>query len=404
MTGMMQQAKQKDDILQRMRTIPPATKLINLFGDYGSTEFVLRRGGHLRNVQVAYESWGQLSLNQDNAVLIFTGLSPGAHACSSADDPTPGWWEYMIGPGKPIDTDRFFVVCVNSLGGCFGSTGPSSINPETGKAYGLDFPELTIEDIAKAGHHALHELGIDHLHAVVGASMGGMTALAYALQYPDELDYLVSISSAARALPFTIAIRSLQREIVRNDPSWQGGFYDQDAEPVHGMLTARKLGLLSYRASEEWLQRFNRTKVPSKRKSQTPFGIEFEIESYLDYNARKFAEIFDANSYLYLSRAMDLFDVAEHGGTINAGLAKIQARRSLIIGVETDILFPIEQQIEIAEGLKKAGRVVDFHYLNSINGHDSFLIDKQHFSPVVGEFFQSSSIALESSHRDPYAN
>ena len=401
---MTQQAVKNDDILQRKRVIPPATRTVGLFGDYGSTEFVLRRGGQLRNVQVAYESWGELSLNQDNAVLIFTGLSPSAHACSSAEDPSPGWWEFMIGPGKPIDTNRFFVVCVNSLGGCFGSTGPSSINPDTGKPYGLDFPELTIEDIAKAGHHALHELGVDHLHAVVGASMGGMTSLAYALQYPDEVDYLASISSAARALPFTIAIRSLQREIVRNDPFWQGGYYDQEAEPVHGMLTARKLGLLSYRASEEWLQRFNRAKVPPERKRDSQFCVEFEIESYLDYNARKFAEVFDANSYLYLSRAMDLFDVAEHGGSINAGLARIQAKCSLIVGVETDILFPIGQQIEIAEGLKKAGRAVDFHYLNSINGHDSFLIDKQQFMPVIEAFFQKTSIALESSSRDPYAN
>ena len=400
----MQYAVKAGEILQRKRVIPPATQIVDLFGDYGSTEFVLRRGGHLRNVQVAYESWGELSLNQDNAILIFTGLSPSAHACSSKKDPTAGWWEYMIGPGKPIDTNRFFVICVNSLGGCFGSTGPSSINPDTGQPYGLDFPELTIEDIAKAGHHALHELGIDHLHAVVGASMGGMTALAYALQYPDELDYLVSISAAARALPFTIAIRSLQREIVRNDPDWQGGHYQQDAEPVHGMLTARKLGLLSYRASEEWLQRFNRARVPPERKQEGIFGIEFEIESYLDYNARKFAEVFDANSYLYLSRAMDLFEVAEHGGTINAGLSKIHAKESLIVGVETDILFPIGQQIEIAEGLKKAGREVSFHQLDSINGHDSFLIDKQHFSPVVADFFAKTCIALESSSRDPYAN
>lgn len=389
---------------QIQRVLPPATRLVDLYGDYGSDEFVLRRGGRLKKVQVAYECWGKLSLNQDNAVLVFTGLSPSAHACSSAEDPSPGWWEYMIGPGKPIDTDRFFVVCVNSLGGCFGSTGPSSINPATGECYGLDFPEITIEDIAKAGHHALHELGVDHLHAVVGSSMGGMTSLAYALQYPDEVDYLVSISAAARALPFTIMIRSLQREIVRNDPMWKNGRYSPDAEPVQGMLTARKLGLLSYRASQEWLQRFNRMKVPYERRSSDKFGIEFEIESYLDHNARKFAEVYDANSYLYLSRAMDLFDVAEHGGTLNAGLAKIRARRSLIIGVQTDILFPIEQQAELAEGLRKAGLDVDFHNLPSINGHDSFLIDKAHFAPVLSDFFASTSIALQSKPRDPYAN
>lgn len=396
--------KVTEDILQRTRTLPPATQFVDLYGDYGSTEFVLRRGGRLEKVHIAYECWGELSRNQDNVVLIFTGLSPSAHACSSVEDPTPGWWEFMIGPGKPIDTDRFFVVCVNNLGGCFGSTGPSSTNPKTGEPYGLDFPELTIEDIAKAGHHALHELGIDHLHAVVGASMGGMTSLAYALQYPDEVDYLVSISAAARALPFTIAIRSLQREIVRNDPAWENGFYSQDAEPVCGMLTARKLGLLSYRAAEEWLQRFNRAKVPPDRLLKKPFGIEFEIESYLDYNARKFAEIYDANTYLYMSRAMDLFDVAEHAGTLRAGLSKIQAKRTLIIGVESDILFPIQQQIELADGLKNAGLSVDFHCLDSINGHDSFLIDRAHFAPVITDFFNKSSIALESSLREPYAN
>lgn len=400
----MDKVKKKDDILQRVRTIPPATKRVSLYGDYGSTDFVLRRGGKLKDVEIAYESWGELSLNQDNAVLIFTGLSASAHACSSEEDPAPGWWEFMIGPGKPIDTNRFFVICVNSLGGCFGSTGPSSVNPDTGKPYGLDFPELTIEDIAKAGHHALHELGVDHLHAVVGGSMGGMLAMAYAVQYPDEVDYLVSISSAARALPFTIAIRSLQREIVRNDPDWQGGYYSQDAEPVHGMLTARKLGLLSYRAGEEWLQRFNRAKVPYERMSDEKFGVEFEIESYLDYNARKFAEIYDANTYLYLSRAMDLFDLAEHGGSLNASLAKIHTKRSLIIGVETDILFPIQQQKELADGLVKAGREVDFYNLDSINGHDSFLIDREHFAPVVAEFFEKTCISLDSRGREPYAN
>jgi homoserine O-acetyltransferase len=401
---MVQQAAKVSCVTQQPRNLSPATRFIELRGDYGTGDFVLRRGGRLQNVTVAYESWGELSLNQDNAVLIFTGLSVGAHACSSKEDPTPGWWEYMIGPGKPIDTNRFYVICVNSLGGCFGSTGPSSIDPATGAPYGASFPELTIEDIAKAGHHAIEELGIDHLHAVVGPSMGGMTSLAYGLQYPDEVDYLVTISAATRALPFTIAVRSLQREIVRNDPAWRDGYYEQNVEPVQGMLTARKLGLLSYRASEEWLQRFNRLRVPPERKSAETFGIEFEIESYLDHNARKFAQVFDANSYLYLSRAMDLFDVAEHGGSVNAGLAKIHVRRALVIGVETDILFPIEQQIEIAEGLKKAGRCVDFHYLNSINGHDSFLIDREHFAPVMAEFFAKSRISLDPSNRDPYAN
>ena len=368
------------------RSITPATQFAELIGDYGTSDFVLKRGGRLPQVTIAYESWGELSVNHDNVILIFTGLSPSAHAASCEKDPSDGWWEYMIGPGKAIDTDRYFVICVNSLGGCFGSTGPESINPATGKSYGLDFPELSIEDIAKAGHHLLHELGIDHLHAVMGPSMGGMVALAYALQYPDECDYLVSISAATRALPFTIAMRSLQREIIRCDPSWNGGYYHGEAEPESGMLLARKLGLVSYRAAEEWHQRFDRARMDKSRRSNQPFGLEFEVESYLDYNAHKFVGNFDANSYLYLSRAMDWFDVAEHGGSVNAGLAKIQAKKTLIIGVTTDILFPVEQQKEIAEGLIKAGRNVEFVSIDSINGHDAFLVDKDHFTPVLKDF------------------
>ena len=370
--------------------LPPATRIARLRGDYGSGDFIMHRGGVLSEVQVAYESWGELSPNKDNAVLLFTGLSPSAHAASCEEDTSPGWWEYMVGPGKPIDTNVFYVVCVNSLGSCFGSTSPFSINPETNKPYGLDFPELTIEDIAKAGHHALHELGVDHLHAVVGASMGGQSSLVYAIMYPDEVDYLVTISAATRALPFTIAVRSLQREIIRNDPAWKAGMYIQDKEPIQGMVLARKLGLMTYRAAEEWHQRFSRARVTKERRTGKPFEIEFEVESYLDHNARKFASMFDANSYLYISRAMDWFDVAEHGGSVNAGLAKVHTKRTLVIAVESDILFPVEQQVEITDGLRKAGRNVEFVRLDSIQGHDSFLVDEDRFAPVMQQFMQET--------------
>lgn len=367
-----------------------ATQFVTLRGDYGTGDFVMHRGGVLKKVVIAYETWGKLSNNHDNAVLVFGGLSPSAHACSSELDPSKGWWEYMIGPGKPIDTNKYYVVCVNTLGSCFGSTSPSSVNPETNQVYGLDFPDLSIEDVAKSAHHALNDLGIDHLHTVVGSSMGGMSSLAYALMYPEEVDHLVSISAATRALPFTIAVRSLQREIIRCDPAFKNGLYAMDEEPVNGMVLARKLGLMSYRAAEEWHQRFNRARVSADRKSKDRFGIEFEVESYLDYNAHKFVKTFDANSYLYLSRAMDLFDVAEHGGSANAGLAKIHTKSALIIGVETDILFPVHQQQEIADGISKAGRKVEFVQLNSINGHDSFLVDEAHFAPILRKFFEQN--------------
>ena len=372
------------------RSVTAATRFANLKGDYATSDFVMRRGGRLKKITVAYEFWGELSVNHDNVILIFTGLSPSAHAASSALDETPGWWEYMIGPGKSIDTSRFHVICVNSLGSCFGSTGPESVDPTSGKIYATDFPDLTIEDIAKAGHHLLHEIGIDHLHAVIGPSMGGMVALAYALQYPDEVDYLVSISAATWALPFTIAMRSLQREIIRADPVWNGGHYHDTEEPLSGMALARKLGLVSYRAAEEWHQRFDRSRISKDRRSGKPFEIEFEVESYLDYNAQKFINNFDANCYLYLSRTMDWFDVAEHGGSVMAGLAMIRVKKALIIGVTTDILFPLEQQKEIVQGLQKAGTDVDFVEIDSINGHDAFLVDSEHFSPVLDKFLTES--------------
>ena len=363
---------------------------IRLSGDYGTHEFIMRRGGRLPEVHIAYETWGKLSDNRDNVILIFTGLSPSAHVCTSPADPSPGWWEYMVGPGKPIDINKYYVICVNSLGSCFGSTAPSSINPETGQAYGATFPELSIEDIAKSGHHALNDMGIDHLHAVIGGSMGGMVALAYCLQYPDEVDYLISISAACRTLPFTIAVRSLQREIIRCDPAWNEGNYALNKQPINGMTLARKLGLMSYRAAEEWHQRFDRARLSPQKRGEMPFGIEFEVESYLDYNAKKFAAQFDANSYLYLSRAMDLFDVADHGGSVNAGLARTHTKRTLIVGVQSDILFPAEQQEQLADGLVKAGREVVFKNLNSIYGHDSFLVDAKNFSPVVADFLNST--------------
>ncbi len=369
-----------------------ATQYIKL-GSLGAAGFQMYKGGHLAEVTLAYECWGELSLKADNAILIFTGLSPSAHAASSEADPSPGWWEYMVGPGKPIDTNRFFVVCMNSLGGCHGSTGPGSVNPETGETYGIDFPGLTVEDIARAGYLLMHELGVEHLHAAVGSSKGGMASLSYAMQFPQSVEYIISISAAAHALPLTIALRSLQREIIRSDIAWKSGRYSSGEEPITGMLLARKLGLVSYRAADEWNAKFDRAKLPEQALSGKPFQHEFEIENYLEYNAQKFVRSFDANSYLYLSRAMDWFDVSEHGGSIDAGLSKIKVKQAQVIGVNTDILFPLWQQQEIAESLHRTGTDVDYVEIDSVNGHDAFLVDSEHFSPVVRRFLDASVIA-----------
>ena len=346
--------------------------------------FPMHRGGLLPEVEIAYETWGRLTPERDNAVLLFTGLSPDAHAASSAEASRPGWWEYMVGPGKPIDTDRFFVVCANSLGSCFGSTGPASVDPRSGRPYGVDFPELSIEDIAVADHALLQALEIPRLRAVVGASLGGMAALAFASRFPDQVDNLAVLSAAAHASPFAIAIRSLQREIIRSDPAWLAGAYPPGEGPRNGMRLARKLGLTSYRSAREWQQRFARRRL----EQADPSGAEFQIEAYLEANAKKFAETFDANCYLYLSRAMDWFDLADAEGNLDAALSAMTARRVLVVGVESDFLFPLEQQRALAEAFRRNGREVTFTALPSIQGHDAFLVDEARFAPVLRAFFE----------------
>jgi homoserine O-acetyltransferase len=357
--------------------------------DYPGT-FEMRRGGKLESPRVAYETWGELSPARDNAIVIFTGLSPSAHASSSPEDKAPGWWEEMVGPSRPIDTRRFFVVCINSLGSCFGSTGPASDNPATGKPYRLDFPVLTLEDVASLGREVIASLGIEKLYAVVGPSMGGMTSQAYAAMYPGTYERLLLISTGARSMPFSTALRSLQREMIRRDPDWEEGDYALGAGPIVGMRLARKLGMITYRSAEEWEQRFGRERVPEERKTGDCFALDFEVESYLEAHANKFTGQFDPNCYLYLSRASDIFDIAEHGGSVKAGLARIDASRALVIGVATDLLFPLHQQKELAEGLRQSCGSVEFCELPSIQGHDSFLVDMDRFRPVVHEFLNAS--------------
>jgi homoserine O-acetyltransferase len=347
----------------------------------------MHRGGTLVSPTIAYETWGAPNPARDNAILIFTGMSPSAHAASSAEDPTPGWWEEMIGPGRPIDTRRYFVICVNSLGSCFGSTGPASVDPRTGDIYRLKFPVLSLEDVARGGHEVLKHLGVNRLKATVGPSMGGMSALAFEILFPGLSEGIVSMSSGPRSLPFAIALRSLQREIIRKDPGWMGGNYPRDTVPLTGMRLARKLGMITYRSAEEWRIRFGRERSTSVEPNGDGFGMTFEIESYLEHHANKFTGQFDPNCYLYLSRASDLFDVSEHGSSVQAGLSKLRVKRALIIGVTTDFLFPIHQQRELAEGLAAPGREIDFVALNSLQGHDSFLVDMDSYRPLVARFF-----------------
>ena len=365
--------------------IPPATRWVDL-----PSPFAMKRGGTLHGARVAYETWGTLNAARDNTILILTGLSPDAHAASSEADPTPGWWEAMLGPGKPIDTQRWFVVCVNSLGSCKGSTGPASIDPATGALYRLAFPDVSIEDIADGAAHVVRALDIAQVACVIGNSMGGMTALAFLHRHPRLARTHINVSGSARALPFSIAVRSLQREAIRLDPNWNNGEYDEATYPESGMRIARKLGVITYRSALEWDGRFGRVRLDSDQADDDPFGLEFQVESYLEGHARRFVRRYDPNSYLYLSRCMDWFDLAEYaGGDVMAALAGLQVERALAIGARTDILFPVEQQEEIAEGLARGGADARFVGLESPQGHDAFLVDMGRFGPAVAGFLES---------------
>ncbi len=359
-----------------------ARKFVTLEG-----RFAMHRGGYLESPTLAYETWGELNDARDNCIIVFSGLSPSAHAASSAEDPSAGWWEDMIGPGFPLDTDRFFILCVNSLGSCFGSTGAASVDPETGETYRLRFPVLTLEDVAEAAYQVVCHLGIERVHTVLGCSMGGMSGLAYCVRHPEAVRNFISVSSATRALPFSIAVRSLQREMIRSDPKWNLGNYTDDDPPAVGQLLARKLGMITYRSAEEWEKRFGRERMAEAGTPGDPFTIEFAVESYLEHHANRFSGSFDPNCYLYLSRASDLFDLAEHGGSLEAGFAHLDLERALVMGVTTDILFPLHQQRELAEGLSNVCTRTEFVELDCIRGHDSFLVDMDAFRPVICDFF-----------------
>lgn len=376
--------------------IPPGTRFVDL-----PSPFPMKRGGALLGARLAYETWGALNAARDNAVLILPGLSPNAHAASNAGNPAEGWWEGMLGAGKAIDTDRWFVVCVNPLGSCKGSTGAASPHPDDGAPYRLRFPDLSIEDGADAAAHLVRALGIAQLDTVIGNSMGGMSALALLLRHPGIARRHINISGSARSLPFSIAIRSLQREAIRLDPRWADGQYTDASYPESGMRMARKLGVVTYRSAMEWDGRFGRVKFDAECREDDPFGPEFEVERYLEGHARRFVRQFDPNAYLYLSRSMDWFDAADYApgasrgdgadedAKVIAALSTVRLEKALAIGVHTDILFPLQQQEQVAEGFRAGGVDSRFLPLPSPQGHDAFLVDLARFGPAVRDFLEA---------------
>ena len=326
------------------------------------------RGGEIISGQIAYETWGVLNQTKSNSILIFTGLSPSAHAASSSSNPEPGWWEQLIGEGAALDTNHFHIICVNSLGSCFGSSGPASIDPVTGTQYGNAFPAVSIEDIAAGGIAVLDHLGIKRASLVIGPSLGGSAVLAFAALHPGRARRLISISGTMAASAHAIALRSIQREAVQNDP-------------VNGLRLARKLGTVTYRSAAELSARFGRAASNS--------GQDFAIQDYLDQQADKFSKTFDPDSYLKLSRAIDLFDLSAHGDPTTL-FQRAGLESALVIGVEQDSLFTIDEQTRIAAALRAAGIPTQLERVDSLAGHDAFLADQPLFAAIIARWLRDS--------------
>lgn len=340
--------------------------------------FVLEGGGELHDITVAFETWGRLADDASNAVLVCHALTGDAHAAGPAGDgqPTPGWWDGAIGPGRPIDTDRWFVVCANVLGGCQGTTGPASPRPDRRGCYGPHFPVVSIRDMVRTQARLADALGVARWHAVIGGSMGGMQALEWGVMYPERVARLVAIATCGAATAQQIAWWSTGRRAIALDPKWRAGHY-YDAEPGDGphagLALARQISQVTFRSDDVFTDRFGREPVEPLA-GRFEMWQRFEVERYLDYHGAKLARRFDANSYLLLTKAMDLHDLGRGRGGLAAALRRISAP-VLSMGISSDILYPAYQQRDLVEGVEAVGGAAAYHQIESPHGHDAFLID-----------------------------
>jgi homoserine O-acetyltransferase len=343
-------------------------------------------GNRLKPITVAYETYGELNTTADNVILIEHALTASAHAAGRHHpaDRAPGWWDVMIGPGRAFDTSRYFVVCTNLLGSCYGTTGPSSTNPATAKPYALAFPRITVGDMVNVQQQALARLGVRRLQAVVGGSMGGMQAIEWALRHPDLVESFILVATAARATPQSIAIHKVGVEAILGDPNFLGGDYYGKPRPDHGLAIARMLGHITY-LSDGWLwQKFGRRRTP---RDSGGLRSLFEIESYLEHQGRKFVERFDANSYLYLLRAIDLYDAATGYASLADSFRRLRCRRALVVSFSSDWLYPTYQSRELVEALLANRIDVRSHEIESGYGHDSFLLEHERLTPLFRGMF-----------------
>jgi homoserine O-acetyltransferase/O-succinyltransferase len=344
----------------------------------------LQSGQVLREVTVAYETYGALNEDRSNGVLILHALTGDAHAAGYHEgDDRPGWWDEMIGPGKAFDTERYFVICSNVLGGCQGTTGPSSINPQTGRRFGLEFPLITIADMVEAQRRLLDDLGIKRLHAVAGGSMGGMQALEWLARHPAHLRSAIVIATAAKHSPQQIAFNEVGRQAIMADPQWREGNYDRHP-PAKGLAVARMIGHITYMSEASMAEKFGRRIGDSRRAHK--FSTGFEVEEYLHYKGSRFVERFDANSYLYITNAMDAYDLSR-GQELHRVFAGLNAH-VLLVAFKSDWLYTAAQSREIARACKNAGLNATYCEIDSSYGHDAFLLEVEEESHLITHFLQ----------------
>ncbi len=349
---------------------------------------VLESGLTLSPVNLAYETWGELNADKNNAILICHALTGSAHAAGyhSEDDKTPGWWDDCIGPGKAFDTDKFFVICSNVIGGCYGSSGPTEINPETGKAYGLNFPVITIGDMVRAQVKLIDHLGIDKLVCVAGGSMGGMQVLEWAAHHAERIHAAIPIATTSQHSPMEIAFGEVGRQAIYADPAWnKGDYHESGTGPDAGLAVARMVGHITYLSEESMHQKFGR-RLHNLEKYGYEFETEFEVESYLRYNGSKFTQRFDANSYLYITKAMDYFDLTQPSGTLAASFAQSTGLRYLVVSFTSDWLYPSYHSKELVRALTAVGADVTYLDIESQWGHDAFLLEVETMTGLLQSF------------------
>ena len=359
----------------------------------------LQSGASLRDYTLAYETYGTLNADRSNAVLICHALNASHHVAGvyAGQPKSEGWWDNMIGPGKPVDTNRFFVIGVNNLGSCFGSTGPMHTNPDTGRIYGADFPVVTVEDWVNAQARLLDALGIQSLAAVMGGSLGGMQALSWTLQYPDRVRHAVVVASAPNLNAENIAFNEVARRAIVTDPDFHGGhFYEHNTVPKRGLRIARMIGHITYLSDDVMNAKFGRGLREAVVDSVTGYrystqDVEFEIESYLRYQGDKFSEYFDANTYLLITRALDYFDPARaFGGDLTQALARASCK-FLLVSFTTDWRFSPQRSREMVKALLDNRRNLSYAEIDAPHGHDAFLLDDARYMGVVRSYFESMS-------------